>query len=147
MSDSVLIIIVSFFITVATTIIASVMNRRAVFAKAGADSGDAAESLSNAAAKQIEIYQKEIVVPLRERIEQLTEQLSVVEEDRYQEQLKFRAEIKSLQTKTDKLIEQIEFMKGELRRADSSLEFVVSVVQDVFPKESEKALRIRRGQL
>ena len=147
MSEPVLIVIISFFITVATTVIAGIVNRRATFAKAGADSGDAAESLSNAARTQIETYQKEIVSPMQNRIDNLISQLSVVEEDRYQEQLKFKSEIRILQVQVERLTAQVEFMKGELRRADSALEHILSVAQESHPVESKKALDIRRGKL
>lgn len=147
MSEPVLIVIISFFITVATTVIASVVNRRATFAKAGADSGDAAESLSNAAKIQIELYQKEIVTPMRDRIEQLTEQLSVVEEDRFHERMKFEADIKKLQNQVERLNHQVDFMKGELRRSDSALEHAIGIAQSTHPQEMSVALKMRRGEM
>ena len=147
MSESVLVLILSFIFTSATAVGGFILNKRSLLAKANADSGDAAESLSNAARTQIETYQKEFVVPLQKRVDDLTGQLSVVEQDRHEEQIKFMAEIKALQDKVTRLDGQIEFMRGELRRSDSALEFIISVTQDKYPEESSKALRIRRGQI
>ena len=124
-----------------------ILARRQDKAKAESDAGNAAESVATAGRTLVETYNKEVVQPLRNRIDDLVQQLSVVEEDRHTEQVRFQDQLKELQLRLERVQGQVEFMKGELRRSDSALEFILSVTRDAYPEQSQKALRIRRGEL
>lgn len=146
--------VISSVTAVLVIVVTRFLSKRSDNAKATADEGDAAESLSTASRTLVETYNKELVMPLRQRIDELVQQIAVIEEDRYKERDRFQKDIKVLQQKVieqdDKIARQdnqIEFMKGELRRSDSALEFNLSITKDAFPDAAVKALKIRRGEL
>ena len=122
-------------------------NRRKVEAEATSDEGDAVESLSVASKTLVETYNREIVVPMQKRIDELVQQISVIEEDRHAERFKFQSDIQVLQNQVTELLHQVNFMKGELRRSDTALELLLSIAKDTYPNESDRALKIRRGEL
>lgn len=63
--------VIAGIVSILTTLLPKLISRRSDIAKAQADEGDAATKLSEAAAKQVQIYSEEIIDPLRQRIGEL----------------------------------------------------------------------------
>lgn len=146
MDNSVEVVVISAIASVITLLIGKFISSRMEQAQAQSNEGDAAESLSNAAKTQVEVYQREIITPMQHRIEELVSQLSIMEEDRFQSSVRTQADLSTMRQQIDKLTSQVNFMKGELFRADTSLEYITSVAKQSYPNEVDKAIRIRRGQ-
>jgi hypothetical protein len=152
--DLIKVFLLPFLVAAGTAVVGAYLNRRSTLAKASADSSDAAESLSNAAAKQVEVYQQAVIAPMQKRIDSLVAQISVMEEDRRndmaerdRERTTLRDNVRALERKTEDLDRQVQFLRGELRRSDTALELIISVAQVTYPEQAKQALKIRRGEL
>jgi hypothetical protein len=147
MTDAQWALIIGLLTTLLVNVGGFIANRRYRQAQTGSVAGDAAGKLSEAAKTIIETYEQEVVNPLRDRIDTLTQQLSVIEEDRDKQYQRMDHEIQQLKMQSAQQGTQIEFMKGELRRSDTALEYLSGLTRDKFPGEVDRALKIRRGQL
>lgn len=147
MDEKLLGLLIPSAVTLLVLVITKFAERRKTAAESTSSEAGAISTLAESAKNIVKTYSDEIVKPLQDRIDSLESQLAVVEEERHQERVRFTSDIEEMKTQIGKFQHEIFFLRGELRRADSSLEFILSITKDAFPKEAEKALRIRRGQL
>lgn len=140
-------------VTLALTLILSfseIRRRKAESDKSEADSdkskAEAAETLTDSVLKLL-IPKDEEISNLNKKLSALTAQIVVMEEDRHNERLNVKKEIDALTRQINDLTSQHQFLIGELKRSDTALEYLAALTQSTFPKETEQAIKIRRGQL
>jgi len=133
-------------ITLALTLILSFSEIRRRRAESDKSKADAAETLTESVLKLLTPKDEEIS-KLNSKLSNLTAQIVVMEEDRRIERDRFNQEILTTNNRIVDLTNQVEFVIGELRRSDTALEYLAAVTQITFPKETDQAIKIRRGQI
>jgi len=133
-------------ITLALTLILSFSEIRRRRAESDKSKADAAETLTESVLKLLTPKDEEIS-KLNTKLSNLTAQIVVMEEDRRIERDRFNQEILTTNNRIVDLTNQVEFVIGELRRSDTALEYLAAVTQITFPKETDQAIKIRRGQI
>lgn len=133
-------------ITLALTLILSFSEIRRRKSESIKNDADAVETLTDSVIKLL-VPKDEEISRLNTNLSTLKAQIIVMEEDRHKEREKVQNEINILSNKQIELTHQIEYLIGELKRADTALEYLASITQLNFPKETEQAINIRRGKI
>jgi len=133
-------IVVSGIMSALTLIVGKFLSRRVDVAGARSQEGDAAKALAEAARIQIETYNKEVVLPIKQEMEEIRAENRALEMDLNDEKDKNR--------KRNALMEdEIARIKSELRRTVDALEFLVGATKETHPDKVETAYAIMRGEL
>jgi len=133
-------IVVSGIMSALTLVVGRFLSRRVDVAGAKSQEGDASVALSNAARIQIETYNKEVILPMKQEMEEIRAENRAMENELNDEKDKNRRRIAGLE-------DEIARIKNELRRANDAIEYLVGATKDTHPNEVETAYKILNGQL
>lgn len=139
MGDVVLVALISFLTAIVVQVVGQWLSRRLTKAQAASSEGDAAAKLSSAAATQIQTFNDEIIVPLRERIDGLEKEnqslrLLLVEANTRYESMR----------KTS--LEQMEGLQRQVRDLNRSLDTQREQITILIEQSEAKDRTIRQMQ-
>lgn len=116
------------------------LSKRVDTATAQSQEGEAARSLSESARIQLETYNKEVILPMKQEMEEIRAENRSLEMALNDEKSQNRKRVAMLE-------DEIANIKAEVRKADDALEFLIGATRLTHPQEVETAYKIRRGEL
>lgn len=133
-------IVVSGLMSSITLVLGRILSKRVDLAGAKSQEGDASVALSNAARIQIETYNKEVILPMKQEMEEIRAENRALEMALDDEKNKNRKHIAMLE-------DEIARMKADQRKTQDALEYLVGATRQTHPNEVEIAYKILNGQL